>query len=141
MPEVTRRWQFVLSKNFWLARNAKLFAAHGALARSRVMVILPWLVSITMSRLPTVGMSLPFGRPVSLRSLSIGFCASPLSDGFGVYVHVVVVAAAGVVVCFLPPLLAFTITTTATMTTATAATAPRMLKFRRRRAWACSWRS
>ena len=63
MPPVVSRWQSVLSKNFLPARYGKLSAAHGALATSSVMVILPWSCRDVMSRVPVCGHAVVGGVP------------------------------------------------------------------------------
>src|SRR5438045_3160495 len=87
MPWVVSRWHFEPSKYFLPARNAKLAAEHGACATSRRMVIAPWLVFMTMSAYPLWGTVVSGGAPVSTSALSTWAPPVPLSDGFGVQVH------------------------------------------------------
>jgi hypothetical protein len=98
MPLVTSRWHVVLSKNFWLARYVKLAAEHGAFVTSSLIVIVPWLVAIVMSRVPESGRFFVDGVPV--------FFSAVLLPSAGFHVQEAPVAAAAVplddVPCELP---------------------------------------
>src|SRR5215475_8448997 len=88
MPVVVRRWQVVLLKKFLLAKYEKLSAAHGAFATSSLIVIWPWLVFITMSRVPECGRFVAGGVPVFTRSGSFGAAGLAVGSGFGAHLHV-----------------------------------------------------
>src|ERR1043165_782506 len=68
---VTRRWHFEPSKNFLPARYVKLAAAHGALAVSTLILMVPTLVSMVMVWAPVRGSPVAGGVPTSFTSLGI----------------------------------------------------------------------
>jgi hypothetical protein len=73
VSEVVSRWHGVSSKNFFSARNAKLFTVQGAIARSRSRVRSPLLVAIFSVTLPSAGtLSASGGVPTSMISPPFG---------------------------------------------------------------------
>src|SRR5689334_6154260 len=121
MPLVVSRWQMVLLKKFRPARYLKLAPEQGALARSRLIAIVPWSVVSVIGSVPVRASPLVGGRPTSVRS-------PPLAGVFQTQVAVVAVF------CLLektPP----TNSPTTTATTATRPTASPACSCRLRRAF------
>src|SRR5215467_12330537 len=81
MPAVVSRWQLVLLKNLVPARYVMLAPPQGACARSRVIVMSPWLVTNVRSRVPEAGRPLVAGVPVLVRN-----CAT-CGLALGVHTH------------------------------------------------------